>query len=230
MRSTSSAMAIWLPVLCAIGFVLLAGAIYYVWQNPVTPEQIATSAAKIRALDDRLQVTDSRVSRIEQMPAPPSASDLGKVSARIDALEGRIGDQTRIATRIDQAGGRIEALTNSTQASMDGLKQQLDAANTKNRRAAGRQCQRDDCRSRSISLVPHPGCDHRSGKRSSARKPARRAAGALARFAEKPPPTEKPCSYDCHLPRCSGPRSPPARSTPRNGHSWSVRSARRRRR
>jgi len=120
-----------LPLLCGIGFVILAGAIWYVWQNPVTPAQIATSAANIRAIDQRLQAVDQRVSRIEQMPAPPSAADLGKVSARIDALEGRIGDQTQLGTRIDQASGRVEALSGRTQAALDQIKQQLDAANAK---------------------------------------------------------------------------------------------------
>jgi len=182
-------MATWLPVLCAIGFVLLAGAIYYVWQNPVTPEQIATSAARIRALDDRLQATDSRVSRIEQMPAPPSAADLGKVSARIDALEGRIGDQTRLATRIDQAGGRIEALANSTQTAVDGLKQQLDAANAKIAAlqdanssvltAAARVDRLVRIQAATIALA---------NGRPLGNLPD--APPALTRFADKPPPTE----------------------------------------
>jgi len=120
-----------LPLLCGLGFVILAGAIWCVWQNPVTPAQIANSAAYIRAVDQRLSAVDQRVSRMEQMPAPPSAADLGKVNARIDALEGRIGDQTQIGTRLDQLSGRVEALSGRAQASTDQLKQQLDAANAK---------------------------------------------------------------------------------------------------
>ncbi len=182
-------MGTWLPVLCAIGFVLLAGAIYYVWQNPITPEQIATSAANIRALDDRVQAMDARVSRIEQMPAPPSAADLGKVSARIDALEGRIGDQTRIATRIDETGGRIASLANTTQSSLDGLKQQLDAANAKVAAlqeanasvttAAARVDRLIRIQVASIALA--------NGRPIGALPGA---PPALARFTDKPPPTE----------------------------------------
>ena len=188
-RTPVSGREVWLPVLCAIGFVLLAGAIYYVWQNPVTPDQLLANANSIRAVDARVGAVDARVSRIEQMPAPPSAADLGKVSARIDALEGRIGDQTRIATRIDEAGGRIEALTNSTQTSLDGLKQQLDAANARVAalqeanasviNAAARVDRLVRIQAASIALANGRPLGNLPG-----------APPALARFADKPPPTE----------------------------------------
>lgn len=187
--ATQAAPWRWLPLLCAIGFVILAGAIWYVWQNPVTPAQIATSAANIRAVDQRLQAVDQRVSRIEQMPAPPSAADLGKVNARIDALEGRIGDQTQLGTRIDQAAGRIEALSGRTQASLDQLKQQLDAANAKiaalqaaNTSVAAAATRIDRLirlQAASIALT--------NGRPLGAIPDA---PPALARYAEKPPPTE----------------------------------------
>ncbi|MFL5289838.1 MAG: COG4223 family protein [Rhodopila sp.] len=178
-----------LPLLFGIGFVILAGAIYYVWQNPVTPAQIATSAANIRAVDQRLTAVDQRVSRIEQMPAPPSAADLGKVNARIDALEGRIGDQTQLGTRIDQESGRLEALSGRTQAAVDQLKQQLDAANAKIAALQASTTSVATAGSRVDRLIRLQAASIAlANGRPLGNIPD--APPAVARFAEKPPPTE----------------------------------------
>ena len=44
------------------------------------------------------------VDALEQR-APP---DLGKITARIDALDGRVTDQAQLANRLDTLSGRIE--------------------------------------------------------------------------------------------------------------------------
>ena len=185
----ASASSSKLPLLTGIGFVILAGAIYYVWQNPVTPAQIATSAANIRAIDQRLQAVDGRVSRIEQMPAPPSAADLGKINARIDALEGRIGDQTQISTRIDQASGRIEGLSGRTQAALDAMKQQLDAANAKIAALQSSTTSVSTAATRVDRLMRIEAASIAlANGRPIGKLPD--APPALAKFADKPPPTE----------------------------------------
>jgi hypothetical protein len=179
----------WLAILSGIGFLILAGAIWYVWQNPVTPAQLATSAASIRALEERLQALDARVSRIEQMPAPPSAADLGKVSARIDALEGRIGDQTQFATRIDQTAGRIEALSGRSQAATDALKQQLDAASTKisSLQASSTSVATAGSRIDRLIRIQSASVALENGRPLGSLPDA---PPAVARFADKAPPTE----------------------------------------
>jgi hypothetical protein len=52
--------------------------------------------------------------------------DLGKVTARIDALEARITDQTQLASRVDTLSGRIESLSGRNQTGIDATKQQID--------------------------------------------------------------------------------------------------------
>lgn len=178
-----------LPLLTGIGFVILAGAIYYVWQNPVTPAQIATSANNIRAVEQRLQAVDARVSRIEQMPAPPSAADLGKINARIDALEGRIGDQTQMSTRIDQTAGRIEALSGRTQGALDQTKQQVDAANAKITALQSATTSVSTASARIDRLIRIQAASIAlANGRPLGNIPD--APPALTRFADKPPPTE----------------------------------------
>jgi hypothetical protein len=178
-----------LPLLSGIGFLILAGAIWYVWQNPVTPALVATSAASIRAIDQRLQALDARVSRLEQMPAPPSAADLGKISARIDALEGRIGDQTQFSTKIDQTAGRIEALSGRSQAATDALKQQVDAANSKivSLQASTTSVATAGSRVDRLMKIQAASVALATGRPLG---PLPDAPPALARFADKPPPTE----------------------------------------
>jgi hypothetical protein len=114
-----------LPWFCGLGFLILAAAIIYVWQNPraVSP----ALQAQLAADQQKLASLDSRLGRIEQQPAPPSAADLGKISARLDALEARISDQTQLSTRLDSLSGRIESLSAQNQSSLDATKQQLAA-------------------------------------------------------------------------------------------------------
>ncbi len=178
-----------LPLLTGIGFLVLAGAIYYVWQNPVTPALIATSAGNIRAIDQRLEAINQRVSRIEQMPAPPSAADLGKVNARIDALEGRIGDQTATGTRLDQLNGRIEALSGRSQSALDALKQQTESAQSKINALQASTTSVATAATRVDKLVKIQAASIAlANGRPIGNLPD--APPALARFADKPPPTE----------------------------------------
>jgi hypothetical protein len=184
-------------LLCGgIGFLILAAAIWYVWQNPAESPQLASGLARlqamelrVQAIDQRVQSLDARISRIEQMPAPPSAADLGKVSARIDALEGRVGDQAQIAAKIDQTAGRIEALSGRSQAAADALKQQMDTANSK---IAGLQASSTSVAtagSRVDRLIRIQGAAVAlENGRPLGTLPD--APPAVARFAEKPPPTE----------------------------------------
>ncbi|HVZ09402.1 COG4223 family protein [Rhodopila sp.] len=175
--------------LAGIGFLLLAVALFYVWQFPITPAQVAISADHIRAVDQHLQAVDARVSRIEQMPAPPSAADIGKVNARIDALDGRIGDQVQLSGRLDQTAGRIEALSARTQSAIDGLKQQLDAANAKiaSLQAATTTVATAAARVDRLIKIQAASIALSNGRPLGVLADA---PPALARFADKPPPTE----------------------------------------
>jgi hypothetical protein len=119
-----------MPLLYGLGFVILAGAIFWVWKNPTIPPDVAATQTTLRVLDQKVASMDVRLGRLEQQPTPPSAADLGKISGRIDGLESRILDQTQIQSRMDVVAGRIESLAGRDQAAVDGLKQQLDKADS----------------------------------------------------------------------------------------------------
>jgi hypothetical protein len=121
-----------LPWLCAIGFVVLAAAIVYLWQYPGTPADTTAGAidrrmAELRVAEQKLDAIEDRLARLEQQPRPPSAADLGKITAQLDALEARVSDQTRLSSRLDVLSGRIESLSGINQSGIDGVKQQTQS-------------------------------------------------------------------------------------------------------
>lgn len=111
------------PWLYGLGFLILAAAIFYLWQYPGSSGEPPSETAAIQAVDQHLADIDARLTRLEQRPTP----DLGKVTARLDALDGRVADQTQLASRVDTLSGRIESLSGRDQSGMDAIKQQVDA-------------------------------------------------------------------------------------------------------
>lgn len=136
-----------IPWLFALGFLILAGANYYLWQYPNIPTDTVASAADMHAVQQRLDAVDARQGRMEQglnrleqdlgrlqqdlgqlrqEPKPASPADVAKLSTRMDALEGRVSDQTQLASRLDVISGRVESLSGRDQSGIDAVKQQLD--------------------------------------------------------------------------------------------------------
>jgi hypothetical protein len=111
------------PWFCGLGFLILAAAIFYLWQYPSMPPPSAEEASARQGIEQRLGDAGSRLTRLEQQPSP----DLGKITARVDALDGRIAEQTQLATRLDTLSGRIESLSARGQTARDATTQQLDA-------------------------------------------------------------------------------------------------------
>ncbi|MGD0103410.1 MAG: hypothetical protein ABSC06_05160 [Rhodopila sp.] len=111
------------PWLYGLGFLVLAGAIYYLWQYPRTAAETADNALAIHTVQQRLVDIDARLTRLEQRPSV----DQGKINARLDALDERVRDPTQLASRLDTLSGRIESLAGRDQTGLDTAKQQLDA-------------------------------------------------------------------------------------------------------
>ena len=95
-----------MPLLYAGGFLLLAVAIGWVWQNPV-----GQSDARANALAQQLGALEARVARIEQRPAQ-SMPDLGPLGARVAALEQRLSQGAQAGPTPDLAplAARVTAL------------------------------------------------------------------------------------------------------------------------
>lgn len=116
-----------MPWLFGLGFLILAVAIFYLWQYPTVPADLAADTSSIHLIQQRLGDIDFRLTRMEQRPP----DELGKITARLDALEGRIVDQTQLASRLDILSGRIESLLGRDQTGLDATKQQIDALSSR---------------------------------------------------------------------------------------------------
>jgi hypothetical protein len=80
-----------LAVLSAVGFLLLVGATFYLWQQVQTLAQ-QSDPSQIAVLNGEIRDLRQHVARLEQQPAPvPPAPpvDLGPLTARVAALEQR---------------------------------------------------------------------------------------------------------------------------------------------
>ena len=143
------------PWLYGLGFLVLAAAIFYLWQYPSMPADATDNASAARAVEQRLADIDGRLTRLEQRPT----ADLGPITARVDALDGRIVDQTQLASRVDTLSGRIASLSGRDQTGLDANKQRLDALTN---RVAAIEFERSQ-----------------SGRPRSTAQPHRQAAGSL---------------------------------------------------
>jgi hypothetical protein len=173
------------PWFYGLGFLVLAAAVFYLWQYPGVPGEPARDASALQGVEQRLADVDARLNRLEQRPAP----DLSPLSGRVDALDSRIADQSRLASRLDALSGRIESLSGRNQSGIDATKQQIDAltarvaaleANASNIEAVTNRLNRI-ARLQEASLALSSG-------RAIGDWPE--APAALARFSHTAPPTE----------------------------------------
>ena len=184
-----------LPWLCGLGFLLLAAAIFYLWQYPAINGDAANESSAMRVAErsladvdarlTKLADIDARLTKLEQTPTP----DIGKVTARIDALDGRVADQTQLASRMDTLSGRIESLAGRDQTGQDSNRRQMDALTT---RVASVEALAGSLDAASKRLNRVARLQEASFALSSGRPigDLPNAPEALKRFAHSPPPTE----------------------------------------
>jgi hypothetical protein len=77
-----------LAVIGALGFLLTAGALFYLWQQ-VRAAQPGAAPERVAAIGDQVQALQQRIDALEKRPAPPPAPDLRPLEARIAAVEQR---------------------------------------------------------------------------------------------------------------------------------------------
>jgi hypothetical protein len=132
------------PWLYALGFLVLAGAIAYLWQNPGQPAAPATPPPEVADLQQQVQTLTDRVAKLEQQPQAKPADvgplearvaalekrqqgDLGPLTNRVAALEQRPSMDASVPGRVDAMSGRIEALSGRLEKAVSGLTQRIDA-------------------------------------------------------------------------------------------------------
>jgi hypothetical protein len=123
---------------CGVGFLILAGAIGFVWWS--SQQLQSQPLADLQGLQDR-------VTRLEQRPMPQqgapvdlgplsgrvtaleqrTAPDLAPLEARIATLEKKVTDNSPFAARLDALSGRVDALSGRDQGAVTDLGRRLDA-------------------------------------------------------------------------------------------------------
>jgi hypothetical protein len=141
------------PVLYIAGFLVLAAAIVWLWQNPpvVPPPAPPPELATLR---DQVRTLQAQVTRLEQRPAPtiPAPPDLGPLAARVAALEARkppppvdlgpleaaiaalqqrpVGDPA-LTARVEAMAGRQDALASRIETTDTTLAHRQDATDAR---------------------------------------------------------------------------------------------------
>ena len=192
-----------LPLLCGVGFLVLAIAILLVWLFPNPSAELQSAVADLHGAQQRLADVDARLSRLEQRPAPASASDLAKLasdqakmSSRLEAMEGRVGDPAQLGVRLDALSGRVEALSGRSQSGIEAAEQQTEAVKQQVNGLSGRISAVEKASGTLSSLTDRLNRLARlqeAGLALSAGKAVGdlpHAPAALARFAHQAPPTE----------------------------------------
>jgi hypothetical protein len=133
------------PWFYAFGFLVLAGAIGYLWVNTQMPNGAggtgqAAPSDDLQAVNQQLQSIAARLTRVEQRPAAadltarvdalehrPANTDTSALAARVAALEQRVNADPQLAARVDALAGRIDALSGKAQSGEADLDRRVDA-------------------------------------------------------------------------------------------------------
>ena len=181
-----------LPWLCVAGFIVLAGAIVWVWQNPALPPPPPQSGA----LDQQLAALEARVANLEQRP-PTAAPNLAPLEARVAALEQRQPAAAAPPPDLGPLTARIDALEYQHAAGlapMEARISKLEAADHKAVTDLAQKLAAEDARfaalEKSSSLAVRIGAVRQALDAGNKLGDVPGAPPALARYATVDPPTE----------------------------------------
>jgi hypothetical protein len=184
------------PVFYLAGFLVLAGAIAYLWVNTQNLPPPADSTADLQGITQQLQSIDARLTKLEQLSGRvaaleqrPAGGDTSALAGRITALEQRADTASQLASRYDALAGRVDALSGKTQTGEADLDHRVDALETKLNGLAGAADQLDHLKQREAQMARVQAAmaalraGHKLGDLPN-------APPALTRFAATDPPTE----------------------------------------
>jgi hypothetical protein len=126
------------PWFYGFGFLVLAGAIAYLWVNTQGAPASGAPTSDLQVIQQQLQDLNTQVARLERRPTPPDlgsrvaaleqrpTSDTAALAARVAALEqrGNTAD-TQLAGRYDALAGRVDALSGKADSEQATLAQQI---------------------------------------------------------------------------------------------------------
>lgn len=77
-----------LPLFYLLGFLILAGALFYLYRNPTVPSGIQQEAVRVDTLQQQVQAVSDRLAKVEARPAAAPV-DLAPLNRQVAALEAR---------------------------------------------------------------------------------------------------------------------------------------------
>ncbi len=77
-----------LPLFYVLGFLILAGALFYLYRNPTIPSGIQQEAVRVDTLQQQVQALGDRLAQVEARPVAAPV-DLGPLNRQVAALEAR---------------------------------------------------------------------------------------------------------------------------------------------
>jgi hypothetical protein len=113
-----------LPVLYLIGFVVLAGTLFFLYRNPPPSKLAPQEASRVEGLHYQMQALRDQVTELQSRPAPASspAPDVTRLQDRLTALE------TRPAPAPDNGlSGRVQQLEARQGPDLAGLTARIEA-------------------------------------------------------------------------------------------------------
>jgi len=195
------------PAVYLAGFIILAGAITWLWQHP--PVAPPPPSREINELREAVRNLDARLTQLERQPTPatpdlaplaarvaalearkaPPPVDLGPLEAAVASLEQRPAANPTLAGRVDALAGRLDTLASRVETSEATLARRQDAADGRLealKREAGQIAALTD-RSSRIARIQAAQAALDSGVKLG---DLPGAPAPLARYASAPPPTE----------------------------------------
>lgn len=199
-----------LPLLYVLGFLVLGGSLFYLYRHPGVPASVVQEAARVDTLQQQLQSIGSRLTQLEQRPAPaapPAPPNLAPLEARIAALEQRPApppaapptppvppvDLGPLSSRLDGVASRVDGAAAKLGSDLAALAARLDAqdgrvaAAEKQAAAVAGQLGAVTDRSQRVTRLQAAATALETGRKLG---DIPGAPPALARFANDAPPTE----------------------------------------
>ncbi len=98
-----------LPVLYIAGFVVLAGSLVYLWQNPPASPLATQAAGQVDTLQTQLATVRDQVTKLSEKPTGPSAADFTKLQQQVTALDGRPIVAPAVVAALSDKVGALES-------------------------------------------------------------------------------------------------------------------------
>lgn len=120
-----------LPALYLLGFLVLAGALFYLYRNPGIPPGVEQEAARADALQQQVAALTGRLNDLEGRPSP--AASVGPLDARLSALEPKLAAVEPRLSAVEQRPAPVP------QADFGPITAQLEASVSKQDAALSKQ-------------------------------------------------------------------------------------------